>query len=99
MENRSTRAYHPMANGLVELHNKILMMWVVLLYFSSEKSVTIFIEIAYKRCKTRFIQFKKMNKMERQTGGQWDDLLQSVVLAMNSSVEKSTDQTPFKLME
>ena len=66
--------------------------------FQSAKSVTIFIEIAYKRCKTRFIQFKKMNKMERQTGGQWDDLLQSVVLAMNSSLEKSTDQTPFKLM-
>ena len=24
VENRKTRAYHPMANGLVEAHNKIL---------------------------------------------------------------------------
>ena len=36
--------------------------------------------------------------MERHTGGQWDDLLQSAVLAMNSSRKKSTNQTPFKLM-
>ena len=30
VENRSTRAYHPMANGLVEAHNKILKRLVLL---------------------------------------------------------------------
>ena len=36
--------------------------------------------------------------MVRQTGKHWSDLLQPAVLAMNSSMKKSHNQTPFKLM-
>ena len=74
---RSTRPYHPMANGLVEAHNKILKTYV-------------FSTCVFCKCLKHLISliisiFSKLTKMYIESGDHWCKLLKSAVIAMNST--------------
>ena len=90
IDDRSTRPYHPMANGLVEAHNKILKTYV-------------FSTCVFCKCLKHLISliisiFSKLTKMEIETGDHWCKLLKSAVIAMNSTKKRAHGQTAFKVM-
>ena len=90
IDDRGTLPYHPMANGLVEAHNKILKTYV-------------FSTCVFCKCLKHLISliisiFSKLTKMEIETGDHWCKLLKSAVIAMNSTKKRAHGQTAFKVM-